>query len=133
MMATDEISSASPSITSAKVIKITAMEKESPSSTPPTTHAETLHPQHDHRLTSVVGVPAYAEHGVAVDHHVPQEDVIQAQPDLQWSRIRHYCREPFSEFFGVFILILFGDGVVAQVVLSGGEKGDYQSISWGWG
>jgi hypothetical protein len=23
--------------------------------------------------------------------------------------------------------------VVAQVVLSGGEKGSYQSISWGWG
>jgi len=42
-------------------------------------------------------------------------------------------REPFSEFFGVFILILFGDGVVAQVVLSSGKKGDYQSISWGWG
>ncbi|RAL66044.1 hypothetical protein DID88_005705 [Monilinia fructigena] len=42
-------------------------------------------------------------------------------------------REPFSEFFGMFILILFGDGVVAQVVLSSGEKGEYQSISWGWG
>jgi len=42
-------------------------------------------------------------------------------------------REPFAEFFGTFILIMFGDGVVAQVVLSGGKKGDYQSISWGWG
>ncbi|GAB7348696.1 hypothetical protein MBLNU459_g7439t2 [Dothideomycetes sp. NU459] len=28
---------------------------------------------------------------------------------------------------------MFGDGVVAQVVLSNGEKGNYQSISWGWG
>lgn len=28
---------------------------------------------------------------------------------------------------------MFGDGVVAQVVLSDLEKGDYQSISWGWG
>lgn len=28
---------------------------------------------------------------------------------------------------------MFGDGVVAQVVLSNNEKGDYQSISWGWG
>lgn len=28
---------------------------------------------------------------------------------------------------------MFGDGVVAQVVLSEGKKGDYQSISWGWG
>ena len=42
-------------------------------------------------------------------------------------------REPFSEFFGTFILLMFGDGVVAQVVLSKGEKGGYQSITWGWG
>lgn len=55
------------------------------------------------------------------------------QPELTWSRIRYTLREPIAEFFGVFILILFGDGVVAQVVLSGGKKGDYQSISWGWG
>ncbi|KAL1966294.1 hypothetical protein VTN77DRAFT_4647 [Rasamsonia byssochlamydoides] len=31
------------------------------------------------------------------------------------------------------IMLLFGDGVVAQVVLSNDQKGDYQSISWGWG
>jgi aquaglyceroporin related protein len=31
------------------------------------------------------------------------------------------------------IMILFGDGVVAQVSLSENEKGNYQSISWGWG
>ncbi|KAK3722137.1 glycerol channel [Vermiconidia calcicola] len=28
---------------------------------------------------------------------------------------------------------MFGDGVVAQVILSNGDGGDYQSISWGWG
>jgi aquaglyceroporin related protein len=50
-----------------------------------------------------------------------------------WSRIRYASREPFSEFFGTMILILFGDGVVAQVTLSQDQKGDYQSISWGWG
>ncbi|KKK23162.1 putative aquaglyceroporin [Aspergillus ochraceoroseus] len=50
-----------------------------------------------------------------------------------WSRVRAYCREGFSEFFGTMILILFGEGVVAQVTLSHGERGDYQSISWGWG
>jgi aquaglyceroporin related protein len=33
---------------------------------------------------------------------------------------------------GTFILIMFGDGVVAQVVLSKDQAGDYQSISWGW-
>lgn len=76
---------------------------------------------------------AYGEHGPGIDHEIPQKDAIPARPDLWWSRMRHQFREPLSEFFGVFILILFGDGVVAQVVLSRGEKGDYQSISWGWG
>ena len=118
------------------------MEKSSDTSdsSPPLTHAEhkdihntplAAHP--DYRHTSVAGQPPYGEHGPLVDHHGPQEEVVQAEPDLWWSRVRHKLREPFSEFFGVFILIMFGDGVVAQVVLSGGEKGDYQSISWGWG
>lgn len=75
----------------------------------------------------------HAEHGPAIDHKIPQDDVVQAQPDLAWSRVRQYLREPFSEFFGTFILIMFGDGVVAQVVLSEGKAGDYQSITWGWG
>ncbi|KAH0848112.1 Aquaporin-10 [Fonsecaea pedrosoi] len=112
-----------------------ALEKESLSSTPPATHNEhgIFHHPHEYRHTTVDGQPAYAEHGPLVDHKVPQEDVVQSEPDLVWSRIRHWMREPLSEFFGIFILILFGDGVVAQVVLSGGTKGDYQSISWGWG
>ncbi|KAK5941114.1 glycerol channel [Knufia obscura] len=87
----------------------------------------------EYRATSVAGLPPLQEHGPLVDHKIPQDDVVQAQPDLTWSRIRHYMREPFAEFFGTFILIMFGDGVVAQVVLSNGENGDYQSISWGWG
>ena len=88
---------------------------------------------HEKRRSSVPGVQPYAEHGPLVDHKIPQADVVQAEPDLLWSRIRRFLREPLAEFFGVFILIMFGDGVVAQVVLSGGTKGDYQSISWGWG
>lgn len=55
------------------------------------------------------------------------------EEQLAWSKIRSYCQDFFSEFLGTMTLILFGDGVVAQVVLSGGTKGDYQSISWGWG
>lgn len=76
------------------------------------------------------------EHGPLIDHQIPQDTILQEgaqEPQLTWARIRHIMREPFSEFFGVFILILFGDGVVAQVVLSGGAKGDFQSINWGWG
>jgi aquaglyceroporin related protein len=60
-------------------------------------------------------------------------DSTSSEPSLLWYKIRAYGRDAFSEFFGTMILILFGDGVVAQVLLSHGEKGDYQSISWGWG
>ena len=44
------------------------------------------------------------------------------ESDLWWPRIRLSLKEPFAEFFGVFIMVLFGDGSVAQVVLSTGEK-----------
>lgn len=67
-------------------------------------------------------------------HDEPSADMaIREQDTLAWSRIREYCQDGFSEFLGTMVLILFGDGVVAQVVLSKGTKGDYQSISWGWG
>ena len=114
------------------------LKNDSPSSTPPATHAEHMDDAYDYdgkgrRLTSVPGERPLEEHGVGIDHKVPQADTVEAHPDLAWSRIRRQLREPFAEFWGVFILIMFGDGVVAQVVLSGGLKGDYQSISWGWG
>lgn len=58
---------------------------------------------------------------------------------LTWSSVRVVMREPFAEFFGTFIMVLFGDGSVAQVLLSAGETsapggngyGNYQSINWG--
>lgn len=38
---------------------------------------------------------------------------------LIWRHIfRHYLREPAAEFLGVMILIIFGNGVDCQVVLS---------------
>src|SRR5947208_7953771 len=46
---------------------------------------------------------------------------------------RTTLREAAAEFFGTFILIMFGVGVVAQVVLSGRTAGDYLSINIGWG
>lgn len=77
----------------------------------------------------------HEEHGPLIDDQQTHPEVVddEAISKLWWSKVRHELREPLSEFFGVFIMILFGDGVVAQVVLSSGEKGSYQSISWGWG
>jgi len=42
-------------------------------------------------------------------------------------------QEILAEFLGTFVLIAFGVGVVAQVVLSGGQNGSYLSINLAWG
>lgn len=68
----------------------------------------------------------------------PEHDVGPAS-ELLWSRIRIVLREPFAEFWGVAVMVLFGDGSVAQVLLSTGQAsapggngfGNYQSINWG--
>ena len=68
------------------------------------------------------------------------EDHVEApQSDLLWSRIRTVMREPFAEFWGTAVMVMFGDGSVAQVLLSAGQStapggngfGAYQSINWG--
>ncbi|MFC4783344.1 MIP/aquaporin family protein [Nocardioides sp. MAHUQ-72] len=41
--------------------------------------------------------------------------------------------ELVAEFAGTMILILFGVGVVAQVVTGDGALGDHDSIAWAWG
>jgi MIP family channel proteins len=46
---------------------------------------------------------------------------------------RALTRELLAEFFGTFILIVFGVGVVAQVVLSRNTAGSYLSINIAWG
>ena len=46
---------------------------------------------------------------------------------------RGVFRELLAEFFGTFILIVFGVGVVAQVVLSRGTAGSFLSINIAWG
>ncbi|KHN96572.1 aquaglyceroporin [Metarhizium album ARSEF 1941] len=73
--------------------------------------------------------------GAPVIHDEPlsRSDMIPAEVPPQWPKVRSNWQDAFSEFFGTMILLLFGDGVVAQVVLSNGTKGNYQSISWGWG
>src|SRR5205809_5315338 len=46
---------------------------------------------------------------------------------------RGLSRELLAEFFGTFILIVFGVGVVAQTVLSKGTAGSTLSINIAWG
>lgn len=47
--------------------------------------------------------------------------------------VRGTAREAAAEFFGTFTLIVFGVGVVAQVVLSRQTAGQYLSINLAWG
>lgn len=86
----------------------------------------------DLRFTSLSSSGQMVEHK---EHLTPPETPRHyvGEPELFWPKVRRHLQDPFSEFFGTMVMILFGDGVVAQVVLSGGTKGDYQSISWGWG
>lgn len=51
----------------------------------------------------------------------------------RWAKIRNKFKEPFAEFIGTAILIIFGNGVNCQVVLSNLTQGSYLSISHGWG
>jgi MIP family channel proteins len=46
---------------------------------------------------------------------------------------RELTREVLAEFLGTFVLIVFGVGVVAQVVLSRQTAGTYLSINLAWG
>jgi glycerol uptake facilitator protein len=63
------------------------------------------------------------------------ESVFEGQGELPsahpWEpRLSH---ELIAEFFGTMMILLFGIGVVAQVVTSGGGLGDHDSIAWSWG
>ncbi|CAN9104896.1 unnamed protein product [Alternaria alternata] len=85
------------------------------------------------RKRSVLGLHPQAPIDEEHDHGAASE--------LLWSRIRTVMREPFAEFWGTAIMVMLGDGAVAQVLLSAGQTtapggngfGQYQSINWGWG
>jgi MIP family channel proteins len=47
--------------------------------------------------------------------------------------LRGTAREVAAEFLGTFVLIVFGVGVVAQFVLSGGANGQFLSVNLAWG
>jgi len=76
-----------------------------------------------YKIRAALGLPAKA----AID----EEHDRAPQQMLFWPRVRLVLREPFAEFWGTFILIMFGCGSVAQVTVSRDAFGTYQSISWG--
>jgi MIP family channel proteins len=65
---------------------------------------------------------------------VQEVDVPVAKPAGSALAVKSaYLRECLAEFIGTAILIAFGDGVVAQVVLGKGGNGDYTHINICWG
>lgn len=119
----------------------------SSSSTPASDEVTFAHREHEQRKEHTMDpnpnpYPFHQEHGPPIDNALrfdEAEEDYQHHKTLWWSRVRHHLRDPFAEFLGTFIMILFGDGSVAQVMLSANpklptssqNKGDYQSISWG--
>lgn len=108
-------------------------------------HGKSIHlPLRPFPLWRQAGPMLTARQGVPIDqdpakHEENELDFEKHHKKYLWSRIRHSIRDPLAEFLGCFILIIFGDGSVAQVVLSSNpdlpkgsqNKGAYQSISWG--
>jgi aquaglyceroporin related protein len=76
---------------------------------------------------------------IGLEAEPPIVDGHDVHNNLAWSSVRVMLREPFAEFFGTFVMVLFGDASVAQVLLSAGQTsapggngfGPYQSINWG--
>lgn len=76
---------------------------------------------------------------IGLEAEAPIMEGHELHNDLKWSAFRAIMREPLAEFFGTFVMVLFGDGSVAQVLLSTGQTtapggngfGNYQSINWG--
>ncbi|GFQ82591.1 aquaporin-9 [Trichonephila clavata] len=44
-----------------------------------------------------------------------------------------YIREFFAEFFGTFILILYGNAAFASTILEGKGVPDVFGVTWAWG
>ena len=109
----------------------------------PLTQAPTEHSAHSAELsphrTSSSAQRTRSVLGLHPQAPIDEEHDQGPRAQLLWSKIRTVLREPFAEFWGVVIMVMFGDGSVAQVLLSTGQTtapggngfGAYQSINWG--
>lgn len=109
------------------------------SSTQPLTQARTENSANSTDRTSSSLTRSRSVIGLHPDAPIDEEHDHGPASELLWSRIRAVLREPFAEFWGVAVMVMFGDGSVAQVLLSTGQEtapggngfGSYQSINWG--
>ena len=60
------------------------------------------------RVDTMSSVRSYI--GLKPEAPIDEEHDDLEHHELLWSRIRLTLREPFAEFFGTFIMVLFGDG-----------------------
>lgn len=107
------------------------------SSTPDSIHSR-KQPHDDHeRKGSVEHISELQSEVHDVDDSNESMEHYTRYPN-RWSKVREWIREPAAEFFGVMILIIFGNGVDCQTVLGSNAnvaatpKGDYLSLSFGW-
>ncbi|EAT86150.1 hypothetical protein SNOG_06319 [Parastagonospora nodorum SN15] len=95
------------------------------SSHTPLTQAQTESSAHSTELspdrTSSSAQKTRSALGLNPQAPIDEEHDHGARSELLWSRIRTVLREPFAEFWGVAIMVMFGDGSVAQVLLSSGQ------------
>lgn len=50
-----------------------------------------------------------------------------------WAKVRYLLREPFAEFLGTLVLVIFGVGGNLQATVTNGAGGSYESLSFAWG
>ncbi len=79
-----------------------------------------------HKQTSV----EHFEHHPELETPPPADIFLPANP---LARLRHKYKDYIGEFIGTMILLIFGNGVNCQAVLSDWQQGQYLSISFGWG
>ncbi|KAK9451026.1 aquaporin-like protein [Limtongia smithiae] len=69
----------------------------------------------------------------ADERQLEAEERRQGITVTRYKHIRRMLREPLSEMLGCVMLIVCGDGAVAQSVLSSNANGNYQSINLSYG
>ncbi|KAF9876771.1 MIP family channel protein [Colletotrichum karsti] len=94
-----------------------------------------VHPHHEdvEPVLPAAPVPAHQETRL----HKPQW-ALSDRPPNTWAQIRHYWREEFAEFWGTFMILVFGAGVECETRLNfrgpniGDNAGDFLQCRLAW-